>query len=133
MDASAIGDVLARVNAGLNATSLLLLVLGWLSIRAKKIERHRMLMRAAFLTSALFLASYLVRYSLTGAHHIAATGWIKATYLGILFSHMILAAATVPLVLRALYLAYKQRFAEHRRIARITFPIWAYVSLTGVI
>lgn len=133
MDPAVLGDVLARVNAGLNCASLLLLVLGWLSIRAKRIERHRLLMRSAFITSTLFLVSYVTRYALTGTHHIAATGLVKGVYLAILFSHMVLAAATVPLSLRALYLAYRQRFAEHRRVARITFPIWAYVSFTGVI
>ena len=133
MTALDIGDVLARLNAGLNSASFLLLVLGWLSIRQKRIERHRKLMLAAFITSGVFLMSYLARFALTGAHHIAATGWVKGTYLAILFSHMILAAATVPLVLRALFLALKGRYEEHRKIARITFPIWAYVSSTGVI
>jgi len=133
MNAAQIGDVLARLNAGLNSASFLLLVLGWISVRQKRVERHRKLMGAAFLTSALFLISYLTRYAMTGAHHIAATGWVKAAYLALLFTHMILAAVVVPLILRALFLALKGRFAEHRKIARVTFPIWAYVSLTGVV
>ncbi|MFT3771919.1 MAG: DUF420 domain-containing protein [Minicystis sp.] len=133
MNAPEIGDVLARLNAGLNSLSFILLVLGWWNIRNKRVERHRKLMVAAFVTSGVFLISYLARFALTGAHHIAAEGWVKATYLALLFSHMILAAATVPLVLRALFLAYKGRFDEHRKIARITFPVWAYVSSTGVI
>lgn len=131
--AQQIGDVLARLNAGLNTASFILLVLGWLNIRQKRIERHRKLMSAAFITSALFLICYLTRFALTGAHHIAATGWVKATYLALLFSHMVLAALAVPFILRALFLALKGRFAEHRKIARVTFPIWAYVSLTGVV
>ena len=77
--------------------------------------------------------SYLTRYALTGTHHLAAGGWVKAAYLTLLFSHMILAAATVPLVLRSLFLAHKKRFAEHRKIVRWTFPIWLYVSITGVV
>jgi protein SCO1/2 len=133
MNPLALGDALARLNAGLNSASFLLLVLGWLSIRAGHRERHRVLMQLAFATSTLFLVSYLVRYALTGTHHLNATGGVKAFYLALLFSHMILAAATVPLVLRALFLAYKKRFAEHRKIARITAPIWTYVSLTGVL
>ena len=133
MNAAALGDALARLNAGLNSLSFLLLVGGWLAIRARKIERHKALMRAAFITSALFLVSYLARFALTGSHHIAASGWVKGSYLALLFSHMILAAVTVPLVLRALFLAYKQRFDEHRKIARITAPIWTYVSFTGVL
>lgn len=133
MNGAQIGDVLARLNAGLNSASFVLLALGWLNIRRKRIERHRKLMLAAFITSSLFLISYLARYSLTGAHHIAAGGWVKATYLALLFSHMILAALAVPLVLRALYLALRGRFDAHRKIARITFPIWAYVSITGVV
>jgi protein SCO1/2 len=133
MNPLALGDALARLNAGLNSASLLLLVLGWLSIRAGHRERHRRLMQLAFLTSAIFLVSYLARFAITGTHHVNATGGVKAFYLAVLFSHMILAAATVPLVLRALFLAYRQRFAEHRKIARITAPIWTYVSFTGVL
>ena len=133
MNAAQIGDVLARLNAGLNSTSFILLALGWLSIKGKRVERHRKLMTAAFVTSALFLVSYLTRFALTGAHHIAATGWVKGAYLALLVSHMILAALAVPFILRALFLALRGRFGEHRKIARITFPIWAYVSLTGVI
>jgi protein SCO1/2 len=128
-----IGDALARLNAGLNSASFVLLLLGWLNIRQKRIERHRKLMTAAFVTSALFLISYLTRFAITGAHHIAAGGWVKATYLGLLFSHMVLAALAVPLILRALFLGLKGRYDAHRKIARITFPIWAYVSLTGVV
>ena len=133
MTAIEIGDVLARVNAGLNTSSFVLLVTGYVQIKNKRPRAHETCMKLAFLTSALFLVSYLTRYALTGAHHLAAGGWVKATYLTILFSHMTLAVATVPLVLRTLFLARRGRFAEHRRIARITFPIWVYVSLTGVV
>jgi putative membrane protein len=133
MTANEVGDVLARLNAGLNTTSLLLLVAGFVLIKKKRVELHRKCMQLAFLTSAVFLVSYLTRYGLTGSHHLAAGGWVKGVYYAILFSHMILAAATVPLALRALYLGRQGRFADHRRIARVTFPIWAYVSITGVI
>jgi protein SCO1/2 len=133
MTAADLGDALARLNAGLNTLSFLLLITGWVSIRQKNVPRHRLFMGAAFVTSSLFLIGYLTRFALTGAHHIAATGAVKALYLGLLFSHMVLAATAVPFILRALFLALKGRFPEHRKIARITFPIWAYVSLTGVI
>jgi putative membrane protein len=128
-----LGDALARVNAVLNGTSFVLLLVGWAMIRAKRITAHRRAMKGAFVASVIFLASYLSRFALTGSHRFAGTGALKAVYLGILFSHMVLAAATVPLVLRTLYLAGKARFDEHRRIARVTFPIWSYVSLTGVL
>lgn len=133
MTAVAIGDALARVNAVLNSASFVLLVVGFVQIKNRRPKAHEACMKLAFLTSALFLVSYLTRYALTGSHHIAATGWVKATYLAILFSHMILAVVTVPLVFRSLFLARKGRFPEHRRIAKITFPIWVYVSLTGVV
>ncbi len=129
----AIADLLPTVNACLNATSAVLLFVGYRAIRAKRIARHRMAMQSAFVTSAIFLVSYLTRFYLTGAHHFPGDGWLKIVYLAILFSHMVLAVATVPLVLRTLYLARAKRFVEHRRIARFTFPIWMYVSVTGVI
>jgi putative membrane protein len=128
-----IGNLLAPVNAVLNASSFVLLVAGYVQIKKKRRKAHETCMKLAFLTSAVFLASYLTRYALTGTHHIAAGGWVKAGYLILLFSHMVLAAATVPLVFRTLFLARAARFAEHRRIARVTFPIWVYVSLTGVL
>jgi putative membrane protein len=133
MSAVVIGDALARLNAGLNSASFLLLVGGLVQIKRRRRQAHEACMKLAFLTSALFLVSYLTRYALTGAHHLAAGGWVKAVYFTILFSHMALAVATVPLVLRTLFLARRGRFAEHRRIARITYPIWTYVSLTGVV
>jgi putative membrane protein len=128
-----IGDALARVNAALNLTSFVLLIAGYVQIRNKRRKAHETCMKLAFLASAVFLVGYLTRFALTGAHHINADGWVKATYLAILFSHMVLAVATVPLVFRTLFLARAGRFAEHRRIARITFPIWVYVSSTGVL
>jgi uncharacterized membrane protein YozB (DUF420 family) len=128
-----IGGVLAKVNAGLNFTSFLLLVAGYVQIRNKKIDLHRKCMKAAFWTSALFLVSYLTRFALTGAHKFPVGGWLKTVYLSILISHMILAVATVPLVLRTLFLASRKRFVEHRKIAKITYPIWLYVSITGVL
>jgi len=128
-----LGQVLPPVNAALNATSAGLLLLGWRAIRSGRRERHRALMLSALGTSVLFLAGYLTRVALTGTHRFPGTGALRAAYLALLGSHTVLAAATVPLVLRALWLAWHGRFEAHRGIARIAFPVWLYVSVTGVL
>jgi len=128
-----LADALPTVNATLNGSSAALLFVGYRAIRSKRIAVHRLAMQGAFVTSAIFLVCYLTRFYLTGAHRFPGSGWLKALYLAILFSHMVLAVVTVPLVLRTLYLARASRFAEHRKIARFTFPVWMYVSVTGVI
>jgi len=133
MTAVEVGDVLARVNAGLNSASFALLIAGYIQIKRKQRKAHETCMTLAFFTSAAFLVSYVTRYCLTGAHHLAASGWVKFGYFVLLISHMTLAVVTVPLVLRTLFLARKGRFVEHRKIARTTFPIWVYVSATGVL
>ena len=133
MTVADVGDTLARLNACLNMLSFVLLTTGFVFIKKKRIPAHRTCMQLAFLTSTVFLVSYVTRFALTGAHHLAAGGWVKVAYLCLLFGHMALAVATVPLALRTLFLARKARFADHRRIARVTFPIWAIVSITGVI
>lgn len=125
-------ELLPTLNALLNATSALLLFLGWRAIRAGRRDRHRNLMIAACGSSVLFLASYLTRVALTGTHRFPGEGAFKAVYLIVLGSHTLLAAVTLPLVLRTLWLSFRARFAEHRRIARWTFPVWMYVSVTGV-
>jgi uncharacterized membrane protein YozB (DUF420 family) len=129
----AFADVLPSINATLNATSAALLFVGYRAIKTKRIAVHRFAMQGAFVTSAIFLVCYLTRFYLTGAHRFPGEGWLKAVYLTILFSHMVLAVVTVPLVLRTLYLARASRFVEHRKIAKFTFPVWMYVSITGVI
>jgi uncharacterized membrane protein YozB (DUF420 family) len=126
-------DVLPSINATLNGTSAVLLLVGYRAIRTKRVALHRFSMQAAFVTSAVFLVCYLTRFYLTGAHHFPGGGWLKALYLTILITHMILAVVTVPLVLRTLFLARAARFAEHRKIATVTLPVWMYVSVTGVI
>jgi putative membrane protein len=120
------------VNATLNGTSALLVLLGWRAIRAGERERHRTLMLAAFGSSVLFLAGYLTRVALTGTHAFPGSGALRAVYLAVLASHTLLAAAAAPMVLRTLFLALRDRFPDHRRIARFTLPIWMYVSVTGV-
>jgi uncharacterized membrane protein YozB (DUF420 family) len=89
-------------------------------------------MLGAVTASALFLVCYLTRSALTGTHEFAGTGAARTTYLTILFSHMVLAVVVVPMALRLLFLARRERFAEHRRLARWTFPVWLYVSMTGL-
>jgi putative membrane protein len=133
MDRAQIGDVLAMVNASLNATSALALAAGYVFIRRRKVRLHRRAMITALIASALFLVSYLTRVAFTGTHEFAGDGTAKAAYLTILVTHMVLAVAVVPLVLRLLWLLRKRRFHDHARLARWTFPIWAYVSVTGLV
>lgn len=126
-------EIHPAVNALLNATSAVFLVVGGLAIRRREIDVHRSCMVAAFITSSIFLASYLIRYGTTGTHYYPGEGWDRIAYLAILWTHMVLAAALVPLALRALYLAWKRSFSRHRRVARVAWPIWLYVSVTGVV
>ena len=128
----AISD-LPTINALLNTLSGTLLTIGYVLIRRRKIEAHKNCMLAAFAVSALFLGCYLVYHYHAGSKTFPGQGWIRPVYYTILISHIILAFLIVPLALRTLYLAWKKRFSAHRRIAKITFPIWIYVSITGVI
>ena len=129
----AFADLLPGINASLNATSAVCLLLGFRSIRAGRRSVHRRFMLGAFGASSLFLVFYLTRFALTGTHRFPVEGGWKAIYLGVLFSHMLLAAVLLPMVLRTLWLPLHGRFPEHRRIARFTFPVWVYVSITGVL
>lgn len=121
------------LNAALNATCAVLLVVAYRAIRRLDVERHRRWMLAAATTSALFLASYLVYHARVGSVRFLGTGAARAVYFSVLTSHTVLAVAVLPLVLRTLYLGLKRRDDPHRRIAKWTFPIWLYVSLTGVV
>ena len=121
------------INAMLNGSAGAFLVAGYLAIRRRDINLHRTCMIAAFTASSIFLASYLARFAISGSHKYPGDGADKVAYLTILFSHMLLAAALVPLVLRTLYLGLRRRDAKHRAIAKWTLPIWMYVSVTGVI
>ena len=127
------GDRLAALNAVLNGTAALLLFLGWRSVKARKIAWHRAFMGSAFVVSTLFLISYLLRIYLTGTHRYPGTGPMRSIYFSVLFTHTVLAASVPFLAIRTLYLALKDRIPAHRKIARITFPIWMYVSITGVL
>jgi len=121
------------INAALNGTCAVLLIAGRVAIARRDTEAHRRYMLAAFVTSAVFLASYLIRFATTGAHRYPGEGWDKITYLLILFSHMALAVVLVPFVIRALQLALRGEFARHLRVVKWAWPIWMYVSVTGVI
>lgn len=124
---------LPTLNAALNATSAVLLVTGWLLIRRGRREAHRRAMLAAVACSGLFLVSYLVYHAQVGSVRFQGQGTIRTVYFAILLTHTVLAAAILPLVLVTLVRALQQRFDRHRRIARVTFPLWLYVSVTGVV
>jgi putative membrane protein len=124
---------LPGVNAGLNSVSAILLLCGYLFIRRKQILAHRTCMLSACVTSALFLISYLVYHYFVGSVPFKGVGWIRPVYFSVLISHVILAAAIVPLALMTLGRALRGNFEGHKRIARWTLPIWLYVSVTGVI
>jgi len=128
-----IGDTLAAVNASLNATSAAALLVGWISIRRKNVHAHRAAMVTALSASALFLVFYVTRVALTGTHEFAGEGWARTAYFGILLTHMVLAVVILPFVLRLVYLVRRRRFRDHARLARWVFPVWAYVSATGLI
>jgi uncharacterized membrane protein YozB (DUF420 family) len=124
---------LPALNASLNALSGLLLVAGYALIRARRIEQHRWCMLAAFTTSSLFLASYLIYHAQVGSVPFRRQGLVRPVYFTILITHVLLAAAVVPLALVTLSRGLGRRFARHKAIARWTLPIWLYVSITGVL
>jgi len=128
-----IGEHLALLNACLNATSAVLLIAGRFAIARKLTKVHRGFMLAALATSTTFLVSYLTRVALTGTHVDPHHGAVHVIYLTVLITHMILAVAVVPMVLTALYYAWRAKFVKHKKLARVTFPIWVYVSVTGVV
>lgn len=126
---------LPAVNAGLNAVASLLLLAGFFSIKTGRKRAHRNCMVAAFLVSCVFLITYVLhKFLVQGIHTpFAGTGFWRTFYYGMLASHVILAMAIVPLILVTMLYAVKARYGEHRAWARWTFPIWLYVSVTGVL
>jgi len=125
---------LPAVNACLNGLSAIFLTAGYVFIRRKNQAAHRNCMVSAFVTSALFLACYLTYHlSVQVVTRFKEPAWFRPIYLTVLITHTILAVAVVPLVLMTLHRAVKQRFELHKKIARWTWPIWMYVSLTGVL
>jgi uncharacterized membrane protein YozB (DUF420 family) len=124
---------LPTVNATLNGIAAVLLVIGWVLIRRRKIQAHRAVMLSAFACSILFLVSYLVYHYQVGSVRFQGEGAIRTVYFAILISHTLLATAVPFLAAITLFRALKERFAKHRAIARWTLPIWLYVSVTGVV
>jgi uncharacterized membrane protein YozB (DUF420 family) len=121
------------INATLNGASTVLLLTGRWFIAQRRIAAHHWTMISAVVTSTLFLISYLYYHAHVGSVRFQGTGWSRPVYFTILISHVILAAAIVPLVIITLTRALRERFDRHRAIARWTFPLWLYVSVTGVL
>jgi uncharacterized membrane protein YozB (DUF420 family) len=124
---------LPGLNASLNALSAIFLSVGYVFIRQRRIGRHRACMLAALVTSALFLTSYVVYHWQVGSVPFAGQGVVRRVYFAILITHIILAVVIVPLVLVTVSRALTRRFDRHRTIARVTLPLWLYVSVTGVV
>jgi len=124
---------LPTLNAALNALAAGFLLWGYVLIRTGRREAHRRAMLAAVSCSAVFLVSYLIYHAQVGSVRFARTGAIRTVYLAILLTHTVLAVVILPLVLVTLKRAWRGDFARHRRLARVTFPLWAYVSVTGVV
>ena len=124
---------LPAVNASLNALAGTLLLCGYVAIRKRKWRVHRFFMVAAFAASSLFLVSYLVYHAVHGDTRYLGTGAIRTLYFTILASHILLSTTVVPLALTAFWFAYRRQFLRHRRVTRILWPIWMYVSVTGVL
>ena len=124
---------LPALNALLNATSAVLIAVGWVLIRRGHRLAHKRVMLAALTSSALFLVSYLTYHAQVGSVRFQGQGPIRTVYFTILLTHTILAVVIVPLVLITVTHGLRERFDRHRRIARVTLPLWAYVSVTGVV
>lgn len=124
---------LPALNAALNSLSAVFLLAGFFFIKARNPSAHRACMLTAFGCSIVFLVSYLTYHYQVGSVSFKGQGWIRPVYFTILLTHTILATAVVPLALVTLFRALRERFDAHRRIARWTFPIWLYVSVTGVV
>jgi uncharacterized membrane protein YozB (DUF420 family) len=124
---------LPAVNATLNATSGVLLAIGYFLIRRRRIEQHRRVMLAAFATSTLFLVCYVIYHVQVGSVPFTRQGLVRPLYFAILITHVVLAAAVLPLALVTLSRGLQARYPRHRAIARWTLPVWLYVSVTGVL
>jgi uncharacterized membrane protein YozB (DUF420 family) len=124
---------LPAVNATLNGLSAVLLAIGYLLIRGRRITLHRRVMLAAFITSSLFLVCYVIYHAQVGSVRFTRQGFVRPLYYTILVTHVTLAAAVLPLAIVTLSRGLQARFDRHRAIARWTLPIWLYVSVTGVL
>lgn len=125
--------IFATINAFLNSTVSVLLIYGLVLVKQKKFEQHRNVMMAAFACSSLFLVSYILHHLLTPDTHFGGQGVIKYFYFPLLITHIFLAATILPFILLTTYRGLTSDFQNHRKIAKITYPIWLYVSVSGVI
>lgn len=121
------------VNAALNATSASLLIAGFLAIRNGRREIHKRLMVSAFAASAVFLLGYVLYHYAHGDTQYQGQGTIRIVYFSVLISHVLLSIVMLPMILTTFFLAARERFAAHKRLAKWTLPIWLYVSITGVL
>lgn len=126
-------SLLPAVNATLNATSGIFLLTGYALIKQRRINAHRNAMLAAFTSSTLFLISYLVYHYHVGSHPFPGQGAIRQVYFAILISHVILAVVILPFIISTLTKGLRAQYVRHKRVAKWTFPLWMYVSVTGVI
>jgi uncharacterized membrane protein YozB (DUF420 family) len=124
---------LPAVNATLNGISAVLLMIGFVLVRQRKLEQHRRVMIAAFSTSVLFLICYVIYHANVGSKRFPGQGPIRGVYFFVLITHIVLAALVPPMAIITLVRGLRARYDTHRRIARWTLPIWLYVSVTGVI
>lgn len=124
---------LPSVNAAFNACASVALILGIFAIKRGERRKHRTFMISAFVFSTLFLLGYITHHALHGDTKFAGEGSIKTLYLSILASHVVLSVGALPMVLTTFYLSLSGRFDRHKRLARYTFPVWLYVSVTGVV
>lgn len=125
---------LPHLNAALNSASAIFLLLGYRFIRRKRIKQHKICMLTAVTVSILFFISYLIYHYNVGSRPFQGQGWIRPVYFAILLSHTVLAVVNVPIVIVTLVRAFQEKFDQHARLAsRFTFPLWLYVSVTGVI
>lgn len=121
------------LNASLNGASGILLAAGYVFIRRRQVERHRLCMISAFGLSVLFLISYLIYHAVAGSTRFTGSDWTRPVYFTLLICHIIFAAFMLPLALTTLYRAWRGRFIQHRQIARWALPIWLFVSVSGVV
>ncbi len=126
-------NFLPWLNAIFNACSAVALLVGFAMIRSRRILAHRRSMLTAFVFSSLFLSSYITHHALHGEVRFAGHGAIRTVYLSILLTHVLLSVVVLPMILITFYFSLSGRFPQHKRIARFTFPIWLYVSVTGVV
>jgi len=133
VDLGAWTKILPHLNAGINTLTSVLLIAAFVAIKSKNIALHQTLMRFAFILGACFLIFYVLYHLTNPSTKFQGSGMIRYVYFFVLISHIILSLIVLPFVLRAMFFAWTKQFVEHRKVAKIAFPIWLYVSVTGVI